>query len=97
MPATDIGERVRRAREQRGLSLGDVARSTKLSTGVLRAIENNDFASLPAGMYRKAYLRTVAAEVGLDSHEIAVDYETLYEAPLASATTAAGPAAARDR
>ncbi len=84
----NIGARLRQAREERGLSLGDAARSTKLPTSVLRAIEENDFASLPAGMYRKAYLRTLAAEVGLDPLEIAADYETQYEAPVESATEA---------
>lgn len=87
---SDIGGRVRLAREQRGLTLGDAARLTKLPTGVLRAIEQNDFARLPAGMYRKAYLRTVAAEVGLDPVEIAVDYETQYEAPAGPAATTTG-------
>jgi cytoskeleton protein RodZ len=87
---SDIGGRVRLAREQRGLTLGDAARLTKLSTSVLRAIEQNDFASLPTGMYRKAYLRTVAAEVGLDPVEIAVDYEAQYEALAGSPTAATG-------
>ena len=97
MMDSDIGGRVRLAREQRGLTLGDAARLTKLSTGVLRAIEQNDFASLPAGMYRKAYLRTVAAEVGLDPLEIATDYQTQYETSIVSATAASELPMPRDR
>ena len=93
----NIGTRVRQAREQRGLSLGDAARSTKLSTSVLRAIEQNDFASLPAGMYRKAYLRTVASEVGLDPLEIAADYEAQYEAPIESTAPATETVSIADR
>ena len=93
----NIGTRVRQAREQRGLSLGDAARSTKLSTSVLRAIEQNDFASLPAGMYRKAYLRTVASEVGLDPLEIAADYEAQYEAPIESTAPATQTVSIADR
>ena len=84
---TDIGGRVRSAREQRGLTLADAARVTKLSTCVIGAIERNDFASLPGGMYRKAYLRTLASEVGLDPYEIAADYETQYAGPAEPATT----------
>ena len=72
--AGDIGGRLRSAREHRGLSLSDVARRTRLSVNVLQAIERNDFTSLPAGMYRKAYVRTLAAEVGLNPTEIAADY-----------------------
>ena len=70
----DIGGRLRRAREDRGLSLSDVARRTKLSINVLQAIERNEFTSLPAGMYRKAYVRTLAAEVGLNPTEIVADF-----------------------
>jgi transcriptional regulator with XRE-family HTH domain len=84
----NIGARVRQAREQRGLSLRDVAGLTKLSASVHRAIEQDDFASLPAGMYRKAYLRTIAAEVGLDPCELAADYERQYEVPVPPATPA---------
>jgi cytoskeleton protein RodZ len=67
----EIGDRLKHARERRGLSLSEVARRTKLSVNVLQAIERNDFASLPGGMFRKAYVRTMAAEVGLDPNEIA--------------------------
>lgn len=74
----DIGGRLRRAREQRGLSLHDAAGRTKLSIGVLRAIERNDFESLPGGIYRKGYLRSLAGEVGLDPQAIAADYDKEY-------------------
>ena len=70
----DIGGRLRRARELKGLSLADAARHTKLSINILQAIERNDFASLPGGMFRKAYVRTLATEVGLDPNEIAAEY-----------------------
>ncbi len=75
----DIGGRLRRAREKRGLSLQDVAGRTKLSIGVLRAIERNDFESLPVGIYRKGYLRSFAGEVGLDPTEIAAEYDREFD------------------
>jgi cytoskeleton protein RodZ len=75
----DIGDRLKHARERQGLSLSDVARLTKLSVNVLQAIERNDFASLPGGMFRKAYVRTLAAEVGLDPNEIAAAYCERFE------------------
>src|SRR5688572_24675257 len=80
----DIGARLRRAREHRRWSLADVARRTKLPIAVLQAIERNDFASLPGGMFRKAYVRTLAVEVGLDPNEIAADYCALFEPPIES-------------
>jgi hypothetical protein len=75
----DIGGRLRGAREQRDLSLSGLATRTKLPVHVLQAIERNDFASLPGGMFRKAYVRTVAAEVGLNPDEIASDYSSRFE------------------
>ena len=96
MTGTDIGGRVRRAREERGWSLGDTARITKLSPAVLRAIERNQFDTLPAGMYRKAYVRTVAAEVGLDAAALAAEYEAQYEAPIEPAAAMIEMAAARN-
>ena len=77
----DIGGRLRRAREHRGLSLHDATRLTKLSINVLQAIERNDFATLPGGMFRKAYVRTLAAELGLDPNEIVRDYCAQFEPP----------------
>jgi transcriptional regulator with XRE-family HTH domain len=78
----DIGGRLRRARECRGLSLADAARLTKLSLNVLQAIERNDFTSLPGGMFRKAYVRTLAAEFGLNPNELAADYCARFEPPV---------------
>ncbi|MDO8681608.1 MAG: helix-turn-helix domain-containing protein [Acidobacteriota bacterium] len=77
--ADDVGGRLRRAREQRGLSLRDAAHRTKLSIFTLEAIERNDFGRLPGGMFRKAYVRTLAAEVGLDPGELASEYCARFE------------------
>lgn len=80
----DIGGRLKRARERRGLSLQDMARRTKFSINILQAIERNDFASLPGGMFRRAYVRTLAAEVGLNPNEMAADYCERFEPPVAT-------------
>ena len=78
----DIGGRLRSAREHRGMSLRDAAKQTKLSIAVLQAIERNDFARLPGGMFRKAYVRTLAVEVGLDPNELAAQYCARFEPPI---------------
>jgi cytoskeleton protein RodZ len=77
----DVGGRLRIAREQRGLSLADVSQRTRLSIAVLQAIERNDFANLPGGMFRKAYVRTLSVEVGLDPNEMAAEYCAQFESP----------------
>ena len=80
----DIGGRLRSAREHRGMSLRDVATRTKLTIPVVRAIERNDFSALPGGMFRKAYVRTLAVEVGLNPNDIAADYCASFEPPVES-------------
>ena len=76
-----VGGRLRCAREQRGLSLHHLAGRTKLSISVLQAIERNEFARLPGGMFRKAYIRTLAREVALDPDEMCADYCAQFEPP----------------
>jgi cytoskeleton protein RodZ len=77
--AHDIGARLRRAREQRGLSLRDLANRTKLTMIALRAIERNDFGALPGGLFPKAYIRMLAGELGLDAGELAREYVDQFE------------------
>ena len=77
--ATDIGSRLRQAREQRGLSLGDIAATTKIPTMSLAAIERNDFGRLPAGVFRRAFVRTFATEVGLNADELVGEYRARFE------------------
>ena len=91
----EIGGRLRSAREHRGMSLRDAAKRTKLSIAVLQAIERNDFARLPGGMFRKAYVRTLAVEVGLDPNELAAQYCARFEPPI-EVLAAPPPDAGRD-
>lgn len=85
---TDIGACLRHAREARGMTLGDVATTTKISTSALGAIERNDFARLPGGVFRKAYVKAFAVEVGLSADELAREYQAQFETPTRSAPTA---------
>ena len=62
----DLGSRLLRARERAGLSLRQIADSTKMSVRNLSALENNRVAELPGGIYRRAIVRAYAAHVGLD-------------------------------
>jgi cytoskeleton protein RodZ len=64
--AQDLGTGLRRAREQSGLTLRQIADATKLSVRNLSALENNRIDQMPGGIYRRAIVRTYAAHVGLD-------------------------------
>jgi cytoskeletal protein RodZ len=66
----DIGGELRAARQARSLTTDDVARTTKISHRVLRAIESNTFEAVPRGPFLRGYLIAYAAAVGLDGEEL---------------------------
>jgi cytoskeleton protein RodZ len=65
-----VGERLREAREGRGLSLEDVAAQTRIPQRHLTSIETGDWDSLPAPTYTIGFAKNYAAAVGLDRTEI---------------------------
>ena len=66
---TDFGPRMKRAREAKGVSLRQIAETTKLSVRVLEALERNDISLLPGGIYSRAFVRSFAVEVGMDPEQ----------------------------
>lgn len=66
----DTGTRLREARKERRLTLDEVARRTKIPVGTLRAIDCNDVARLPRGIFFRGFVRAYAAEVGLNPEEL---------------------------
>src|SRR5512138_2225045 len=65
----DFGRKLREARERRGLSLRQISSATKISMLTLEALERNDIARLPGGIFSRAFVRSYALEVGLDPEE----------------------------
>lgn len=66
---SEIGARLKQARESRGLSLRQVAATTKIAPVALEAIERGEVSRLPGGIFSRAFVRAYAAEVGLDQEE----------------------------
>ena len=62
----DFGKYLRQARESRSLSLRELSVTTKISMTVLQALEANDTAQVPGGIFGRSFVRTYAEEVGLD-------------------------------
>ena len=58
------------ARRARGLSLRNIANTTRLSLRHVKAIDEGRFADLPVGIYARAYVRAVADVVRLDAAEL---------------------------
>lgn len=64
-----LGERFRAAREQRGLTLSDVAEHLRIRSVYLAAIEEENWSAIGAPVYTRGFLRTYARFVGLDPEE----------------------------
>jgi cytoskeleton protein RodZ len=66
-----IGERLRRAREARAMSLDDVANQTRIPMRHLQHIEQEEWDALPAPTYAIGFTRNFATAVGLDGPAMA--------------------------
>lgn len=73
MPLT-LGEKLRQAREERGISISEVAEQTRISPHYLECIERNDFKTLPGGIFNKGFIKSFARYVGVNEAEAVQDY-----------------------
>lgn len=69
-----LGAQLRRAREARGLSLSDIAEETRISRRYLEAIESDNYAKLPGGIFNRSFIKTYARKVGVDETRALEDY-----------------------
>lgn len=69
-----FGDRLRRQRELRGVSLEEISQSTKISTRLLRALEDQQFERLPGGIFNKGFIRAYARYLGIDEDEAIAEY-----------------------
>ena len=71
---SDFGARIRQAREQRGISLRQIAETTKIAVSVLEALERNDVSRLPGGIFSRGFVRLYAVEIGVDPEQTVRDF-----------------------
>ncbi len=61
-----FGEELKAERERRGISLNDVAVSTRVSMRHLHALEEDNYRQLPGGVFNRGIVRSYAQHCGLD-------------------------------
>lgn len=69
-------ENLKKKREEKGISLDEIHRKSRLSLEYLRAIEAGQIDKLPEG-YERIYLKRYAKEIGLDEEEVLRDFDLL--------------------
>jgi cytoskeletal protein RodZ len=70
----EFGDKFRKARESKDLSLDDVSNVTKISARMLQAIEEEHFDQLPGGVFNRGFIRAYAKHLGLNSEDAVNDY-----------------------
>jgi cytoskeleton protein RodZ len=71
-----FGDRLRREREMRGITLDEITESTKISRRHLEALEGEHFDQLPGGVFNKGFVRAYARFLGIDEDRAVADYST---------------------
>lgn len=74
---TAIGENLRKAREERGLTLERVAEETNIAKRYLSALEAEDFSVFPGDPYAIGFLRNYADYLGLQADEFVAAFKNL--------------------
>lgn len=71
----NIADILRKTREEKGYSLVDMQRETKLQQRYLSALENNQLDSLPGDIYYDSFVRQYAQALGLDADDLLANKE----------------------
>jgi hypothetical protein len=74
----EIGNSLREARERQGLGYPEIELATKIRAKYIRALEEEDFTSLPGDAYIRGFLRTYADYLGLDSDVYVDEYASRF-------------------
>ena len=74
----EIGNSLREARMRRELDFPELEQGTKIRAKYLRALEDEQFETLPTATYVKGFLRTYANYLGLDGQLYVDEYNLRY-------------------
>jgi len=70
-----LGQYLKREREQRGISLEDIAKHTKYHITKVRALEDDRHADLPSPPYVKGMLRSISHFLEIDVTDVMLRYQ----------------------
>jgi cytoskeletal protein RodZ len=87
-----FGERLKRERELREVTVAEICAATRIAPKFLEALENEQWEKLPGGVFGRGFVRTIARYLGLSEENLLSDYD------LARAdTSSAAPAKPEER
>ncbi len=75
MATGTFGERLKRERELREVSLKEVTAGTRIGPRFLEALENEEWDKLPGGVFNRGFVRAIARYLGLDEENLLAEYD----------------------
>ena len=88
-----FGARLRRHREEQQVALVTIAEQTKIKLSLLEDLERDDISHWPAGIFRRAFIRSYANALGLDPDTTVREFAEAHPSPVDVASAAAIAAA----
>ncbi|MFB5091280.1 helix-turn-helix domain-containing protein [Bacillus cereus] len=73
---TELGQKLKEAREAKGLTIDQLHEITKIQKRHLVAIEEGNYYVLPGAFYARAFIKQYADAVGLNGEELLVEHQS---------------------
>lgn len=80
MAKGNFGERLKRERELRDVTLEEITSATRIGPRFLEALENEDWEKLPGGVFNRGFVRSIARYLGLDEEALLGEYDLAHNA-----------------
>ena len=74
----EFGKTLRAAREAKGLSVAQLAEMTHMTPARVEELETENFASIPAAIYGRGFVRLYCSAVGLDPKPLADEFTEIF-------------------
>jgi cytoskeletal protein RodZ len=70
-----FGERLKRERELREVTVNEIASATRIAPKFLEALENEQWNKLPGGVFGRGFVRSIARYLGLSEENLLSEYD----------------------
>ena len=77
-----FGARMRQRRERQHIALATIAEQTKIKLSLLEALERDDVSHWPAGIFRRAFVRSYAGAIALEPDAVVREFVELHPDPI---------------
>jgi cytoskeletal protein RodZ len=84
MARGNFGERLKRERELREVTMEEITAATRIGSRFLEALENEDWSKLPGGVFNRGFVRSIARYLGLDEEALLGEYDLAHGTQVAA-------------